>query len=87
MIKQSYWLAIYVTILIEEHFIFRKGNVSRPLAILFVLRRISDHPLIQFDNYALDQWNDPSKMPVGYAVAATVVVGAVGAILGMAQVM
>jgi purine-cytosine permease-like protein len=62
----SYWLSIYCIILIEEHYIFKRGDWS---------------------NYNLEFWNDRSKMPLGLAAAGAVICGAIGAVLGMAQVL
>ncbi|KAF8591678.1 hypothetical protein K439DRAFT_1644055 [Ramaria rubella] len=59
----SYWLAIYCTILIEEHFIFRKG---------------------QWVNYNLDDYLNPSRLPLGLAAAISMCLGIMGAVLGMA---
>lgn len=47
----------------------------------------SDDAISQFSNYDLDHWNNPSVMPVGFAAVATIIVGAVGSVLGMAQLM
>jgi purine-cytosine permease-like protein len=58
----QYWLAIYCTILIEEHFIFRMGRWS---------------------NYNVDDYINPSRLPLGIAAAISLCLGVMGAVLGM----
>ncbi|TRM69984.1 permease [Schizophyllum amplum] len=60
----SYWLAIFSTILIEEHLIFRHND---------------------WRNYAPDEYNERSKLPLGIASFLALGFGVMGAVLGMAQ--
>ena len=58
----AYWLGPWAIILIEEHFVFRRGQ------------------------YNVDDWNNPSRLPVGWAAIASMAFGLVGVLLGAAQV-
>ncbi|KAJ3061210.1 hypothetical protein HDU98_002866 [Podochytrium sp. JEL0797] len=58
----SYWVALYVIVLFEEHFLFRGGV------------------------YNASEYNDASKLPVGWAGWSATAVAAVAAVLGMSQV-
>ncbi|KAK1911397.1 hypothetical protein P3342_012698 [Pyrenophora teres f. teres] len=40
---------------------------------------------MNFDNYDLDGWNDPSRLPVGIAAAAAFLIGMVAWVMGMVQ--
>ncbi|KAI1822008.1 permease for cytosine/purines, uracil, thiamine, allantoin-domain-containing protein [Xylaria intraflava] len=39
-----------------------------------------------FENYDLEAWNDPSRLPIGFAALAAFLVGVVGWVLGMVEV-
>jgi len=65
LIMLAYWLAIYCTIMIEEHLIFRKGS---------------------FKNWNFQDLATPKKLPMGLAALVALILGWVGAILGMASV-
>ncbi|CAA9966712.1 Purine-cytosine permease FCY21 [Pyrenophora teres f. maculata] len=48
----------------------------------------SEHVIFRrmnFDNYDLDGWNDPSRLPVGIAAAAAFLIGMVAWVMGMVQ--
>jgi NCS1 nucleoside transporter family len=57
----AYWLGPWGIILIEEHFLFRRGR------------------------YNVDDWNTPSKLPIGWAALVSMALGLVGVYLGAAQ--
>ncbi|GAW12375.1 hypothetical protein ANO14919_017410 [Xylariales sp. No.14919] len=38
-----------------------------------------------FENYDLDAWNDPTRLPIGLAAFAAFLVGVVGSVLGMVE--
>lgn len=65
LVLLAYWLAIYSTIMIEEHLIFRKGS---------------------FKNWSFQDLATPKRLPMGVAALAALLLGWVGAILGMASV-
>ncbi|KAI8620269.1 permease for cytosine/purines, uracil, thiamine, allantoin-domain-containing protein, partial [Chytriomyces sp. MP71] len=58
----SYWTSLFATVLIEEHFLFRK------------------------DGYNSAAYNSISDLPIGFAGLAALVVGIIGAVLGMSQI-
>lgn len=60
----GYWETSYGVILLQEHYIFRKGN---------------------FANYDLDGWNDPARLPHGFAATVAFCLGVVGWVMGMVQ--
>ncbi|KAG0660087.1 purine-cytosine permease [Maudiozyma exigua] len=60
----GYYLAIYISIALSEHFIYRKNSYS---------------------NYNVADWNDNSKLPIGIAGTAALIVAAFGVALGMCQ--
>lgn len=57
----AYWLGPWAIILIEEHFVFRRGR------------------------YNVDDWNTPSKLPLGWAAIVSLALGLVGVYLGASQ--
>ncbi|OOF91587.1 hypothetical protein ASPCADRAFT_399920 [Aspergillus carbonarius ITEM 5010] len=57
----GYWTIIHVTVVLEEHVIFRRG----------------------WKGYNLDEWNDPTRLPFGWAAIGAFAGGLVGAVLGM----
>ncbi|KAG6333320.1 hypothetical protein ID866_5768 [Astraeus odoratus] len=63
----SYWMAFFIVIVTEEHFIFRR-------------------PGGQLGVYNLVDWDNPSKLPLGFAGILAECFGVVGAVVGMAQV-
>ncbi|KAF7719346.1 Uncharacterized protein PECH_006370 [Penicillium ucsense] len=58
----GYWCTSYAVILLEEHYVFRKGN---------------------FDNYDLEGWNDPARLPLGLGAAVAFGLGVVAWVVGM----
>jgi purine-cytosine permease-like protein len=58
----SYWLTPFLTIMLLEHLIWRRGY-----------------------DYDISAWNDPSKLPYGYAASFVFVVGTVLAVICMSQ--
>ncbi|CCF60692.1 hypothetical protein KAFR_0L00840 [Kazachstania africana CBS 2517] len=58
----AYYSAIYISLGLAEHFIFRRND---------------------FRNYNIEDWNNPSKLPLGIASAIALFVGAFGVALGM----
>ncbi|KAB8339161.1 hypothetical protein FH972_022096 [Carpinus fangiana] len=60
----GYWCTSYAIILLEEHYIFRKGK---------------------FENYDLEGWNDPSKLPLGIGAATAFGLGVVAWCMGMSE--
>ena len=60
----GYYLAIYISIALSEHFIYRKNSYS---------------------NYNVADWNDNSRLPIGIAGTAALIVAAFGVALGMCQ--
>lgn len=59
----GYYLAIYISISLSEHFIYRRS----------------------YSAYVVEDWNDWSKLPLGYAGCAALIAGAFGVALGMDQ--
>ncbi len=57
----AYWLGPWATILVLEHFVFRRGR------------------------YNVDDWNTPSRLPIGWAAIVSMAIGLVGVVLGAAQ--
>ncbi|CCF60691.1 hypothetical protein KAFR_0L00830 [Kazachstania africana CBS 2517] len=60
----GYYLAIYSSIALSEHFIWRHNS---------------------FKNYNTEDWDNWSKLPIGIAGTAALIVGAFGVALGMSQ--
>ncbi|KAG8416645.1 hypothetical protein J3458_007215 [Metarhizium acridum] len=60
----GYWCTSYAIILLEEHYIFRKGK---------------------FENYDLEGWNDPARLPLGIGAAIAFGLGVVSWCMGMNQ--
>lgn len=60
----GYWCTSYAIILLEEHYIFRKGK---------------------FENYDLEGWNDPARLPLGIGAATAFGLGVVSWCMGMNQ--
>lgn len=59
----AYYLGIYISISLSEHFFYRKS----------------------FRSYNVEDWNNWSRLPVGYAGCASLVSGALGVAFGMSQ--
>ncbi len=53
-----------------------------PWAIILVL----EHFVFRHGRYNVDDWNTPSRLPLGWAAIASLVIGLVGVLLGAAQV-
>ncbi|KAJ5753220.1 nucleoside transporter [Penicillium odoratum] len=60
----GYWCTSYAVILLEEHYIFRKGN---------------------FDNYDLEGWNDPARLPLGIGAGVAFALGVIAWVMGMSE--
>lgn len=59
----GYYLGIYISICLSEHFIYRRG----------------------FKGYNIEDWDDWSKLPIGYAGTFALFIGAFGVAFGMSQ--
>lgn len=57
----GYWTVIHITVVMEEHFIFRR----------------------HWSAYNLNDWNNPTRLPFGWASIGAFVFGFAGAALGM----
>src|SRR5947208_14679906 len=53
-----------------------------PWSIILVL----EHFVFRRGRYNVDDWNTPSRLPIGWAAIVSMVVGLVGVLLGAAQV-
>ena len=53
-----------------------------PWSIILIL----EHFVFRHGEYNVDDWNTPSKLPVGWAAIVSIVIGLVGVVLGAAQV-
>ncbi|ODQ67870.1 hypothetical protein NADFUDRAFT_68238 [Nadsonia fulvescens var. elongata DSM 6958] len=67
----GYWSMLYFVIMLEENVLFRRKKHNKP-----GLR----------DAYDFENWNNPDRLPKGYAAFASFALGVVGVILGMCQV-
>ena len=53
-----------------------------PWAIILIL----EHFVFRHGKYNVDDWNTPSKLPIGWAALVSMGIGLVGVVLGAAQV-
>lgn len=53
-----------------------------PYAIILII----EHVVFRRGRYNVDDWNTPSRLPVGWAAIVSMVIGLIGAALGFAQV-
>ncbi|KII93075.1 hypothetical protein PLICRDRAFT_101790 [Plicaturopsis crispa FD-325 SS-3] len=76
----SYWTAFFIVIVAEEHFIFRRsaGGYEEDVK---VRRRAG-----RMGGYNLDDWDSPTKLPMGFAGIIAGCFGVAGAVVGMAEV-
>ncbi|CCH60258.1 hypothetical protein TBLA_0C04620 [Henningerozyma blattae CBS 6284] len=55
---------------------------------IYVAMSLSEHFIYRkgrFESYVVEDWNNPKKLPIGYAGTAGLIVGAFGVALGMVQ--
>jgi purine-cytosine permease-like protein len=66
----GYWVQIFVSIVIEEHLLFRKSSFLSKKGL----------------GFDWSAWEDKKRLPIGIAGLSAFLIGWVGAILGMSQV-
>lgn len=77
----GYWISMYITLLLEENFLFRSFNSLKKLH-----SREFETPGSWIYMYNWDLWNRPENITLGIAAALSFAVGVAGAVLGMNQV-
>lgn len=87
----AYWISIYITILLEENYLFRqRKNVQILHPAEFRQENqeeVVDAPVGSWlYTYNWNNWNKPHLITMGIASAVAFVCGAVGAAMGMNQV-
>src|SRR5205807_4021512 len=65
-----------------EHFLLLIAYWLGPWAIILVI----EHFVFRHGRYNVDDWNTPSRLPIGWAAIVSMVFGLVGVLLGAAQV-
>ncbi len=78
----GYWITIYITLLFEENLIFRNKRFFPILSD----REENSGEYMDGETYEWKNWNHKPSLTNGYAAIVAFAVGAVGAVLGMAQV-
>jgi NCS1 nucleoside transporter family len=88
----GYWISMYFIILLEENTIFRTDRFIHLYTHEFEdveqtkdERRIFTKELRKNQHYNFEIWNDINKLTYGIAATISFLVGAVGAVVGMAQ--
>jgi len=66
----GYWIMIFVSIVLEEHVLFRVGGLG---------------PLGRGSGFEWKRWEDQTYLPVGWAALLSFLIGWAGAIIGMYQ--
>jgi NCS1 nucleoside transporter family len=64
-----------------ENFLLIVAYWLGPWAIILII----EHFVFRHGRYNVDDWNTPSKLPVGWAAIASMVIGLIGVYLGAAQ--
>lgn len=65
-----------------ENFLLIIAYWLAPWAIILII----EHFVFRHGRYNVDDWNTPSKLPIGWAAIVSMVIGLVGVLLGAAQV-
>lgn len=85
----AYWISMYITILLEENFIFRRPKRTRRLHY----REFQEEAIEETEQsdgkyylYNWDCWNKPGLITFGIAALVSFAIGIVGAVVGMNQV-
>jgi len=66
-----------------ENFLLLVGYWLAPWSVILIL----EHYVFRKGKYNADDWNTPSRMPIGWAAFVSMIIGLVGVYLGAAQVM
>lgn len=85
----AYWISMYITILIEENFIFRNIESLRKMHYREFDMDKEDKQEGANQNrylYNWDSWNKPHLITFGIAAIISFVIGIIGAVIGMNQV-
>jgi purine-cytosine permease-like protein len=64
-----------------ENFLLIVAYWLGPWAIILII----EHFVFRRGRYNVDDWNEPSKLPVGWAAIASMVIGLIGVYLGASQ--
>lgn len=85
----AYWISMYITILLEENFIFRHPKSTRRLHYREFEKDTTEETEQSNGEYYLynwDCWNKPRLITFGIAALVSFAIGIVGAVVGMNQV-
>lgn len=80
----GYWISMYITLLLEENFLFRRKKALRLHHKEFDNDLESEKRDLLVYNWS--QWDQPQHITMGLASAVAFGVGVVGAVMGMNQV-